>query len=102
MTTSTFDGLQPALSLYRTENVMVVDGVPEPGDAFPALSTGAGCEAPLQLAAAASLARGGQEDDRDREGNRDESRPALFGSVSGCDGSCAVGSPDPHTAWARP
>jgi hypothetical protein len=59
MTTSTFEGAQAALSLYRTENVMVVDGVPVPGEAFPALRIGAGCDAPLQLAAATcSLVRG--------------------------------------------
>jgi hypothetical protein len=53
MTTSTFDGLHPALSVYRTEKVIDVEGVPDPGDADPALSTGASCEAPLQLAATA-------------------------------------------------
>lgn len=53
MTTSTFDGAQPALSAYRTVNVIVVDVVPDPGVAFPALRTGAACDAPLQLAAAA-------------------------------------------------
>jgi hypothetical protein len=33
--------------------VIVVDGVPELGDARPLESVGAGCDAPLQLAAAA-------------------------------------------------
>ena len=59
MTTSTFDGLQPALSLYRTENVMVVDGVPEPGDAFPALSTGSRVRSAVAARRRGVLARGG-------------------------------------------
>jgi hypothetical protein len=49
--TSMTDGAQPATSVYRTENVMIDDGVPEPGDAFPTESVGAAWDAPLQLAA---------------------------------------------------
>jgi hypothetical protein len=44
-------GGQPAASVYVTENVIAVVGVDETGEALPALSTGAWCEAPLQLAA---------------------------------------------------
>jgi hypothetical protein len=51
--TSIVVGAHPALSEYRTLNVMVVEGLPLPGVALPALRTGAACEAPLQLAAAA-------------------------------------------------
>jgi hypothetical protein len=53
MTSTIREGAQPARSRYRTVNVMVVDGVPEPGVALPADSVGALCEAPLQLAATA-------------------------------------------------
>jgi trimethylamine:corrinoid methyltransferase-like protein len=53
MTTSILDGAHPALSAYRTEKVIVVAVVPEDGDAFPALRTGASCDAPVQLAAIA-------------------------------------------------
>jgi hypothetical protein len=52
MTTSTLDGAQPLVSLNRTENLIVVAGDPEPGDAVPPLS--AGFVAPLQLAAASA------------------------------------------------
>jgi hypothetical protein len=52
-TTSTLDGLQPPLSAKRTEKVMFVDGVPEPGDALPAVSVGV--VAPLQTPARAEL-----------------------------------------------
>ena len=51
MTTSTFDGAQPLVSLNRTENLIVVAGEPEPGDAVPPLSVG--FVAPLQFAARA-------------------------------------------------
>lgn len=51
MTTSTFDGAQPPLSVNRTENLIVIAGEPEPGDAVPPLSVG--FVAPLQFAAAA-------------------------------------------------
>ena len=51
MTTSTREGAQPLVSLNRTENMIVVAGDPEPGDAVPPLS--AGFVAPLQLAARA-------------------------------------------------
>jgi hypothetical protein len=50
-TTAIAVGAQPPASLYVTENVIVVAVVPFPGLAFPADSTGAGCEPPLQLAA---------------------------------------------------
>jgi hypothetical protein len=53
MTTSTLDGGQPLVSLNRTENLIVVAGEPEPGDAVPPLS--AGFVAPLQLAARAEV-----------------------------------------------
>jgi hypothetical protein len=52
ITTSTFDGLQPPLSVNRTEKVTVVEGEPEPGDAFPAVSVGV--VDPLQLPARAA------------------------------------------------
>ena len=52
ITTATLDGAHPAASAYRTVNVIVVDGVPLPGVALPEDSTGAACDAPLQLAAA--------------------------------------------------
>ena len=52
-TTSTFDGEQPPLSVNRTEKVIVVEGVPESGDAVPPAS--AGVVAPLQLPARAEL-----------------------------------------------
>jgi hypothetical protein len=58
-TSSTLVGAHPAPSLYRTVNVIRVDVVPDPGDAFPRLSCGFGCEAPLQLAARASRALDG-------------------------------------------
>jgi hypothetical protein len=45
--------LQPPLSAKRTEKEIVVDGVPEPGDALPAVSVG--FVAPLQLPARAEL-----------------------------------------------
>lgn len=51
ITTAIAVGAQPLASLYVTENVIVVAVVPFPGLAFPAESTGAGCDAPLQLAA---------------------------------------------------
>ena len=74
---------------------MVVDGVPEPGEAFPALRTGAGCEAPLQLAAATcSLVRGRRTRAMAIATARMAVRAIRF--ESGCDGSCAVGSPGPH------
>jgi hypothetical protein len=60
MTTSTDDGAQPSLSLYRTEKEMVVEGEPEPGEAAPAVSTGASCLALLQLAATARPAVAGR------------------------------------------
>jgi hypothetical protein len=53
MTTSTLDGAQPLVSLNLTENLIVVAGEPEPGDAVPLLS--AGFVAPLQLAARAEV-----------------------------------------------
>jgi hypothetical protein len=53
MTTSTFDGAQPLLSVKRTENVIVVAGEPEPGDAVPPVSPG--FVAPLQFAARAEV-----------------------------------------------
>jgi hypothetical protein len=59
MTTSTFDGRQPLLSLNRTENVIVVAGEPEPGDAVPPLSPG--FVAPLQFAARAEVEVGGSK-----------------------------------------
>jgi hypothetical protein len=59
MTTSTVDGLQLVASTYLTEKVIVVEGEPDPGDAVPELSTGAGCDAPLQLAARATSAATG-------------------------------------------
>ena len=89
MTTSIFEGLQPALSLYRTENVMVVDGVPEPGDALPS-EHGSRVRSAVAARRHGVLARRPAGGRRDREGNRKDTRPALFGSVSGCDGSCAV------------
>jgi len=51
ITTAIAVGAQPPASWYVTENVIVVEGCPVPGVAFPAESTGAGCEPPLQLAA---------------------------------------------------
>jgi hypothetical protein len=45
--------LQPPLSAKRTEKVMLVEVVPDPGDAFPAESVG--FVAPLQLPARAEL-----------------------------------------------
>ena len=41
MRTSTTDGAQPAASAYRTENVMIDDGPPKPGEAVPDESVGA-------------------------------------------------------------
>jgi hypothetical protein len=53
MRTSTLDGAQPLVSVNRTENLIVVAGEPEPGDAVPPLS--AGFVAPLQFAARAEV-----------------------------------------------
>jgi hypothetical protein len=52
--TWTLEGAQPAPSLYRTVNLILVEVVPEPGVAMPALRIGALCDPPLQLAAIAS------------------------------------------------
>ena len=53
MTTSTLDGAQSLVSVNRTENLIVVAGEPEPGDAVPPLS--AGFVTPLQFAARAEV-----------------------------------------------
>jgi hypothetical protein len=52
-------GAQPTESVYLTLNVILVDGVPEPGVAPPLVSPGIGCDAPLQLAARTRSAAAG-------------------------------------------
>jgi hypothetical protein len=63
MITSTLEGAHPRASLYRTEKVIAVVGDPDPGDARPLESVGAGCDAPLQLAASTRSARAGVRTD---------------------------------------
>jgi hypothetical protein len=63
MITSTLDGAHPNPSTYRTEKVIVVVGDPDPGEARPLESDGAGCDAPLQLAASTRSAFAGARTD---------------------------------------
>ena len=63
MITSTLDGAHPTASTYRTEKVIDVVGDPDPGEARPLESVGAGCDAPLQLAASTRCACAGARKD---------------------------------------
>lgn len=66
-------GGQFAASSYVTENVIVVLVSPEPGLAEPALSTGAACDLPLQLAATTGVVAG---DAGDRRNANSKNTPA--------------------------